>query len=265
VNDEPLPRTHRQSPAERLERAVLVLILAVVAILAGKVAFGRVVDWTMTNSPDATPRNAGWTNGVISELLPIGVLLFIRHQKRHGRAPGTLAWIALVGACLFSLTAQLAQAELSVFGWIVAAMPSAAFMVLSKMVVSIRPTPQAATTEVVVDEEHARFVGFDEPSIFSELDLEEQPSPDADIEPEPADEPEPDAQSETSPAASSEPEPYRPHRVRPRSLTSRASVEKAARELGAEARPAEVAARAGVSESTARRYLPKNGKARLSQ
>jgi hypothetical protein len=257
VIDEPLPPPRRQGRAERLERAALVLILAIVAILAGKVAFGRVVDWTMTNSPDATPRNAGWTNGVISELLPIGVLLFIRHQKRHGRTPGTLAWIALVGACLFSLTAQLAQAELSVFGWIVAAMPSAAFMVLSKMVVSIRPTPQTATTEVVVDEEHARFAGVNEPSIFSELDLEEHQAPDTGIDAEPVDEPEPEAQPTPRPTAQPALEPHRPHRVRPRSLTSRASVEKAARELGAEARPAAVAARAGVSESTARRYLPK--------
>jgi len=43
-------------------------------------------------------------NGVISELLPIGVLLFIRYQKRQGRRPGALAWTALVGAHAYSLT-----------------------------------------------------------------------------------------------------------------------------------------------------------------
>lgn len=81
-------------------------------------------------------------NGVISELLPIGVLLFIRYQKRQGRRPGALAWTALVGAHAYSLTVQLAQAVPTVGGWIVAAALSVAFMILSKMVVLMRPTQQ---------------------------------------------------------------------------------------------------------------------------
>lgn len=50
----------------------------------------------MANSPGGTPRNAGWTNGVI-ELLPIGALLDIRHQKRHGKRRPSRQWSTLVG------------------------------------------------------------------------------------------------------------------------------------------------------------------------
>ncbi|MFG1602805.1 hypothetical protein [Actinoplanes sp. NPDC049265] len=245
------PRRHGH--AERLERAALILILAVVAVLAGKVAFGRVVDWTMANSPDAMPRSAGWTNGVISELLPIGVLLFIRHQKRQGRAPGALAWIALVGAFLFSLTAQLAQAESNVFGWIVAAMPSAAFMVLSKMVVSMRPAQPTPALETIVGEHHPKVAPVVEPSVSSEPEPEEWRSPALEREPEPINGPQTEPEWQVAP----ESKPHLPRRVHPRSLTSRTAVEAAAKELGSHASVTAVAAHAQVSESTARRYMPR--------
>lgn len=257
--DEPSPRPAQQSRADWLERAVLVLILAAVAFLAGKVAFGRVVDWTMANSPDATPRYAGWTNGVISELLPIGVLLFIRHQKRHGRTPGALAWLALVGAVLFSLIAQLAQAVPSIGGWIVAALPSVAFAILSKLVVSMRPEHQPnESPEVDID---AGVAGDppNEPPATGLLEGVVVPH----LKPQPATEPVDGPESPVSPEPKSEdqaaPKPQGPrqHRMRPRSLTSRAAVEKAANELGSMASTTAVAARAQVSESTARRYMPR--------
>jgi hypothetical protein len=261
VIDDASSRPRRHSRAERLERAALVLILAVVAVLAGKVAFGRVVEWTMANSPGATPRSAGWTNGVISELLPIGVLLFIRHQKRHRRTPGALAWVALVGAFLFSLTAQLAQARPSIFGWIVAAMPSAAFMVLSKMVVSMRP---AQVTEPSL--ENSDLVAVHVPAGGSPAaEVAELPAAKDSLTPgaqtAQADAPRSDASpaspSEPEALAESNPKPRLPQGTRPRSLTSRAKVEEASRELGESASPTQVAARAKVSESTARRYMPK--------
>lgn len=244
-NPSPQPAERR---ADWLERAALVLILAAVAILAGKVAFGRVVDWTMANSTDATPRYAGWTNGVISELLPIGVLLFIRHQKRHGRKPGVLAWSALIGAILFSLAAQLAQATPNLAGWIVAAMPSVAFALLSKLVVSMRPAQDAV--EVLEGSNESA------PTPKSGLaeawtDVTQPPAHELHQEREPA------KGRETDMATEADLEPRTNRRALARSLTSRTSVEKAAQELGAGAMPSAVAARAGVSESTARRYMPR--------
>jgi hypothetical protein len=253
----PQPRSHRFF--NWVERATLFVILAAVAFLAGKVAFGRVVDWTMANSPDATPRYAGWTNGVISELLPIGVLLFIRHQKRHGRTPGALAWSALVGAVLFSLIAQLAQAVPSVGGWIVAALPSVAFAVLGKLVVSMRPEQQPnESPEVRIKASVVSDRPTETPACGG---LEEIPAPQPELTsaPELAREPEPATSPEPQPEAQAGPTPRDPrqHRVHPRSLTSRAAVEKAAKELGSMASTTAVAARAKVSESTARRYMPR--------
>jgi hypothetical protein len=248
----PLPRPVKPGHADRWERAALFLILAAVALLTGKVAFGRVVDFTMANSPAMTPLSAGRTNGVISEILPIGVLLFMRYQRRQGRHPGPLAWSALVGACLFSLTAQLAQAVPTVGGWIVAAVPSVAFMVLSKMVVSMRPAPQPIASCTTGDAAPARAVrvpaSTEEPVLpdTSGPQLEQKSDPVPDVE-----------QAVPALPTAKQPEQVRPKPMRPRSLSKALEVEKAARELGPEAMPAAVAARAGVSESTARRYMPK--------
>jgi hypothetical protein len=249
--------TARPNLGDILERLALIVILLVVAYLAGKTAFGRVVDWTLANSPDTTPLFSGWTNGVISELLPVGVLLFIRHQKRHGRAPGLLAWSALLGSFAFSLTAQLAQAVPSVGGWTVAAVPSVAFGVLSKMVVSMRPAQPARDSPNVVGELAADAA----PAAVQVANWEERRPPARVSNPETAspNAPELKAQPEPEPDKPSEPKPQAPlpNRVRARSLTSAVQVEMAVQELGPTAMPASIAARAGVSESTARRHMPK--------
>ena len=136
----------------------------------------------------------------------------------------------------------------SVGGWIVAALPPVAFMVLSKMVVSMRPAQQP--NELPESESEAANGALP----VAALPAVEEPETDTVPQPETRAEPEP--QPEPSTSGEELPKPRRPHRVRARSLTSAAKVEKAAKELGVEATPAEIAARAGVSESTARRHMP---------
>ena len=235
------------SKSERLERAALVLIVSAVGLLAGRASFSHVVQWSMENLPPRTPISYGYTNAAISELLPVGVLLFVRYRRRRGHLPGMLAWTALIAAGLFSLTAQLAVAVPTVSGWLVAAVPTLAFMALTKLVLSMRPIEQldgsvAADSNVVTDDLS--------PSVESPLPEEPTTAKAYQVQPNP--------QPAPNPAVTAPPviETGRPHRVRARSLTSAAKVDKAAKELGPEAMPAAVAARAGVSESTARRYMP---------
>ena len=72
--------------SERMERAALAFIVIVVGVLAGRASFSHVVQWSMDNLPDGTPRSYGYTNATVSELLPISVLLFMRcvHQYHPG-------------------------------------------------------------------------------------------------------------------------------------------------------------------------------------
>ena len=64
--------------SERIESALLVVILAVVAIAAGWASFTHVHDWTMRHAPAGTPDAFGWVNAVISELVPVAAFLVIR-------------------------------------------------------------------------------------------------------------------------------------------------------------------------------------------
>lgn len=64
--------------SERVENAVLALIVTVVGVAAGAAAFTHMHDWTMTNSPEGTADWFGWANACISELVPVAALLSIR-------------------------------------------------------------------------------------------------------------------------------------------------------------------------------------------
>ena len=222
--------------SERTERTALALIVIVVGVLAGRASFSHVVQWSMDNLPDGTPRSYGYTNATVSELLPIGVLLFVRSRRRRGGTPGVLAWTMLIAAGLFSLTAQFAVAVPSLSGWVVAAVPTLAFMALTKLLLAMKPVMAASP---VADEPAALAR---QPSLTSAAD---NPKVDATR---------PAQAAMTSPITDSR---RTVKRARPRSLTSATRIEAALAELGPTAKPAEIAARVGVSESTARRHMPK--------
>jgi hypothetical protein len=94
---------------ERIESAVLGLILAVVAVAAGWASFTHVHDWTMRHVPAGTPSAFGWVNAVISELVPVAAFLTIRRRQRTGEPIGYPVVLLLASAAL-SLAAQLAVA-----------------------------------------------------------------------------------------------------------------------------------------------------------
>ncbi|BCJ26876.1 DUF2637 domain-containing protein [Actinocatenispora sera] len=103
--------------------------------MAGAASFTHMHDWTMANVPAGTGDWFGWANAMASELTPTVAVLDVRRRRRNGtsvRFP-TAVLVASVG---LSLAAQFARATPSVSGWLLAAVPAVAFIVLTKMVLA---------------------------------------------------------------------------------------------------------------------------------
>lgn len=125
----------------RAESAVRLVILLAIGGMAGAAAFTHVHDLTVAHGQ---PDWIGWANAVAVELMAIYLGLEIRARRRAGRPVG-LVGVLLVAFALLSLSAQVAEAEPSVWGWIVAAVPSLAFLALVKVVLSTAPTAPPAS------------------------------------------------------------------------------------------------------------------------
>ncbi|MTK05165.1 DUF2637 domain-containing protein [Micromonospora sp. CP22] len=124
----------------RTESAVRLVILLAIGTMAGAAAFTHVHDLSVAHGQ---PHWIGWANAVAVELMAIYLGLELRARRRAGRPVGLVGSL-LVAFALLSLAAQVAEAEPSVWGWIVAAVPSLAFLALVKVVLSNAPgTPPA--------------------------------------------------------------------------------------------------------------------------
>ena len=142
---------------ERVEVALLVLILLVVAMFAGAASFTHVKEWTMANSPAGTPAWFGWANAVISELIPAAALLEIRRRRRTGGTAGYPLFL-IVAAVALSLSAQLAVAKPGLSGWLLSAVPALAFLGLSKLVLAAPASAPVAEPVAAPVEEPAPVI-----------------------------------------------------------------------------------------------------------
>jgi hypothetical protein len=232
------------SKGERLERAALVLIVVAVGALAARVSFSHVVQWSMQNLPAGASVWDARTNAVVSELLPVGALLFIRHQRRNGHKPGWLAWLALIGACLFSLTAQIAVAVPSISGWVIASVPTLAFMILTKLSLNMRPVTPVTPPASLATRTRTKPAPVPGTRPSSAPGVSAPPKAATGPQEEPA----------ASGRSQATPKPPR-KRVTAKSLTNADKVIAAAEELGRKAPVKLIADKAGVSASTVRRHL----------
>src|SRR5271165_6618364 len=119
----------------KTERLVQVLILIVIAAMAGAASFTHVHDWTMHNAPAGTGSWFGWANAVISELTPTAAGIEIRRRKRR-KQQVAYPMTVLIAAAVLSLAAQVAEARPTPAGWISSAVPALAFLALTKLVLS---------------------------------------------------------------------------------------------------------------------------------
>jgi hypothetical protein len=131
----------------RAEGIVQVLILILVAGMAGAASFTHVHNWTMDNAPAGTGSWFGWANAVISELTPTAAGIEIRRRRRNDpHAHIAYPMAILIAAAALSLSAQVAEARPTIGGWISSAVPALAFLALTKLVLSRSGhTPQEDT------------------------------------------------------------------------------------------------------------------------
>ncbi|MFI7025244.1 hypothetical protein ACIBMZ_21270 [Micromonospora sp. NPDC049900] len=163
--------------AERLEGVALVLILLAVGGMAGAASFTHVKDWTMAHAPAGTGEWFGWSNAVISELMPAAALLVIRRRRRRDpRASVAYPLVLLVAAVALSLAAQIAVANDSFSSRLLSSVPALAFLALSKLILTgtpkTAPTAPAAAAAALRREEPA-----DEPVDMTPADLPTEPAP----------------------------------------------------------------------------------------
>jgi peptidoglycan/LPS O-acetylase OafA/YrhL len=120
---------------KRTESAVRLAILLAIGTMAGAAAFTHVHDLSVAHGQ---PDWIGWANAVAVELMAIYLGLELRARRRAGRPIGLVGSL-LVAFALLSLAVQVAEAEPSVWGWTMAAVPSLAFLALVKVVLSNAP------------------------------------------------------------------------------------------------------------------------------
>jgi hypothetical protein len=131
---------------ERIETIAQVLILILIAGMAGAASFTHVHDWTMRNAPVGTGTWFGWANAVISELTPGAAGIEIRRRKRHNGKTG-YPMAVLIAAVVLSLTAQVAEARPGPAGWTAATVPALAFLALTKLILTSTGIPPEPAPE----------------------------------------------------------------------------------------------------------------------
>jgi|GEM_PF-2006046 len=159
----------------RAETVLRLVILLAIGSMAGAAAFTHVHDLSVAHGQ---PHWIGWANAVAVELMAIYLGLEIRARRRAGRPVGFVA-VLLVGFALLSLAAQVAEAEPSVWGWIVAAVPSLAFLALVKVVLSSAPAVPAVSTAAANPAGPADRVRVDQADTVDQVPTDDNdPSPD---------------------------------------------------------------------------------------
>ncbi|MDX3101611.1 DUF2637 domain-containing protein [Nonomuraea angiospora] len=115
----------------------------VLAAIAGAGSFTHIRDTASQHG------QTGWMSWAIAVCIDLTCVMAARERQRDkktGKArPGRLTWpvLVLTGGIILSLAANLAQADPTVWGWITAATPAAAFLIAISMLErrSTRPEP----------------------------------------------------------------------------------------------------------------------------
>jgi len=121
------------SAARRLLAAADALPVTVLAAIAGAGSFAHIRD-TAAQHGQTGPMS--WAVAVCIDLTCVMAARERRRDKQHGITTRRLTWptVVLVGGVLLSLAANLAQAQPTAWGRVVAAVPPGAFLVAVSMI-----------------------------------------------------------------------------------------------------------------------------------
>lgn len=127
-----------------------VIRIGVAVILGGigaAAGFTHTHDWAASNGQTGW---LAWATAVVIEGMAVVAGFEIHHDRAAGRSY-TLPAVVLVFGVLVQMTAQVAGAEPSPAGWLVAAMPALGFLAVVKLLMRRAPaptTPDAPTDPV---------------------------------------------------------------------------------------------------------------------
>jgi hypothetical protein len=115
-------------------RIVVAVILGGIGAAAG---FTHTHDWAASNGQTGW---LAWATAVVIEGMAVVAGFEIHHDRATGRSYGLPA-VVLVFGVLVQMTAQVAEAEPSPAGWLVAAMPALGFLAVVKLLMRRAPAP----------------------------------------------------------------------------------------------------------------------------
>ncbi|MEV0382803.1 DUF2637 domain-containing protein [Nonomuraea sp. NPDC050643] len=124
----------------------------VLAAIAGAGSFTHIRDTASQHG------QTGWMSWAVAVCIDLTCVMAARERQRDNKTGkgrrGPLSWPVLVlsGGIVLSLAANLAQAAPTVWGWITAATPAAAFLIAVSMLErrAARPEPPAAVSSPVL-------------------------------------------------------------------------------------------------------------------
>ena len=123
-----------------------VIRIGVAVILGGigaAAGFTHTHDWAVSHGQTGW---LAWATAVVIEGMAVVAGFEIHHDRAAGRSYALPATVLVFGV-LVQMTAQVAEAEPSPAGWLVAAMPALGFLAVVKLLMRRAPTEPAAPAE----------------------------------------------------------------------------------------------------------------------
>ncbi|GAA4511655.1 DUF2637 domain-containing protein [Nonomuraea ferruginea] len=117
----------------------------VLAVIAGAGSFTHIRDTATEHG------QTGWMAWAVAVCIDLTCVMAARERQRDKKTgnsrPGRITWpvLVLTGGIVLSLAANLAQAEPTVWGWITAATPAAAFLIAVSMLERRATRPEPST------------------------------------------------------------------------------------------------------------------------
>ncbi|MGH3876046.1 MAG: DUF2637 domain-containing protein [Actinophytocola sp.] len=121
----------------RLDNVIRIGVATVLGGIGAAAGFTHTHDWAANHGQTGW---LAWATAVVIEGIAIVAGIEIHHDRAAGR-PYRFPMVVLVFGVLVQMTAQVAEAERSPAGWLVAAMPALGFLAVVKLLMRRMPEP----------------------------------------------------------------------------------------------------------------------------
>jgi hypothetical protein len=126
----------------KLEQVIRIGVAVVLGGIGAAAGFTHTHNWAESNGQTGW---LAWATAVVIEGMAVVAGFEIHHDRATGRSY-TFPAIVLVFGVLVQMTAQVAEAERSPAGWLVAAMPALGFLAVVKLLMRRTPAPTTPDT-----------------------------------------------------------------------------------------------------------------------